>query len=101
MRYAQSYEERRSFGEALRKRRLSKHLSQAALGEIIGIAGNTISQYEANGMSFSFLTALNIVDALEWSMAEWEVDANAIYKDNSWRRVARRGKREHADDYRT
>ena len=101
MRYTQAYEERRSFGEALRKKRLSKHLSQAALGQIIGIAGNTISQYEANGMSFSFLTALNIVDALEWSMAEWEADANAIFKDNSWRRVQRRGKREHADDYRT
>ena len=99
--YSNCYEERRSWGEALRRKRLSKHLSQAAIGEEVGIAPNTISQYEVNGMSITLLVALNIVDALEWSIEEWEDEANRIYADNSWRRAGRRGKREHADDYRS
>lgn len=97
--YNSSYEELRSWGEALRRKRLSKHLSQAALGQKVGIAPNTISQYEVNGTSIALLTAMNLIDALGWSLDEWKEDADVIFADNSWRRAARRGKREHADDY--
>lgn len=97
--YNNDYAERRAWGEALRRKRLSRHLSQAAMGNEVGIAPNTISQYEINGVSITLLVALNIVDALEWSIEEWEDEANTIYADNSWRRASRRGKREHADDY--
>lgn len=98
--YKNSYEELRSWGEALRRKRLSKHLSQAALGQKVGIAPNTISQYEVNGTNIALLTAMNLIDALNWSLDEWKEDADTICADNSWRRAARRGKREHADDYR-
>ena len=97
--YNSDYAELRSFGEALRRKRLSKHLSQKALGQKVGIAPNTISQYEVNGTNIALLTALNLIDALDWSLGEWQEEADTIYADNSWRRVARRGKREHADDY--
>ena len=99
--YNSNYEELRSFGEALRRKRLSKHLSQAALGKKVRIAPNTISQYEVNGTNIALLTALNLIDALDWSLDEWKAEADRICADNSWRRAARRGKREHADDYRT
>ena len=98
--YKNSYEELRSWGEALRRKRLSKHLSQATLGQKVGIAPNTISQYEVNGTNIALLTAMNLIDALNWSLDEWKEDADTICADNSWRRAARRGKREHADDYR-
>lgn len=99
--YGNNYEEKRSWGEALRRRRLQKHMSQAALATAVGLAPNSISQYEINGMGVSLLIALNIVDALDWSIDEWEIDAIAIYDNESWRRAGRRGKREHADDYHT
>lgn len=99
MLYNSNYEELRSWGEALRRKRLSKHLSQKALGQKVGIAPNTISQYEVNGTNIALLTALNLIDALDWSLDQWREEADMIYSDNSWRRAARRGKREHADDY--
>ena len=99
MHYQQTYEERRAFGEALRRKRLSLRVSQARLAWEAGISSNTISQYEVNGMGITMLTMLNIIDSLDWSLEEWEEDASKILADNSWRRAGRRGKREHDDDY--
>lgn len=76
-------------------------MSQATLSTKVGVSPNTISQYEVNGMGITFLTALNIVDALDWSIDNWRADAARIFADNSWRRAGRRGKREHDDDYHT
>lgn len=99
--YKNDYEERRSFGEALRRKRSSMRLSQSILGWEVGVAHNSISQYESTGRGISLLTALNIAACLDWSIEEWEADARKIYQDNSWRRAGRRGKREHDDDYLT
>ena len=76
-------------------------MSQGELAEEIGIARNTVSEYEVNGMGISMLTALNIVDALDWTFEEWEADAARILANDTWRRAGRRGKREHADDHRS
>lgn len=97
--YANSYEERRSWGEALRRRRTKMRMSQTALASEVGLAPNTISSYECVGNGVSLLVALNIADALDWDVYQWGVDADEILADNSWRRAGRRGKMEHSDDY--
>jgi len=76
-------------------------VSQAVLAGEAGISPNTISQYEVNGMGITLLTALNIIDALDWSLEEWEEDASRLLANDSWRRANRRGKREHDDDHRS
>ena len=98
MLYQQTYEERRSFGEALRRKRLSLRVSQEQLAREAKISANTISQYEVNGMSPTLITALNIAFILGWNIEKWEEDAAAILRDGSWKTAPVRRERKRKDD---
>lgn len=74
-------------------------LSQTAIADAVGVSMAAISAYECRGMTPTLPIAINIVNALDWSISDWEGDARKIMMDNSWRRVERRGKMEKADDY--
>ena len=93
MRYANSYAEKRAFGEALRRKRLSKNLSQADLASLAGAAATSISKYEYSGMGVTMLISLNIVDALDWSIDEWCAEAKTIYDKSEWKHLGERGRR--------
>lgn len=97
--YENTFEERRSWGEALRRRRIMMRMSQKGLADNVGIASTTVSGYECNGTTIPMLIALNIAYALSWDIYEWGSAADEILEDNSWRRAGRRGKKEHIDDY--
>lgn len=97
--YANSFEERRSWGEALRRKRSSMRISQQKLASKVGVTHNTICSYECGGNGISLLIAMNIAEALNWDIYDWGSDADEILVDNSWRRAGRRGKKEHIDDY--
>lgn len=76
-------------------------MTQEELAEAAGVRRNTISAYEIGGKSPSLYTAVNIIDALNWSLNDWVGDWKRIEHEQSWRRAGRRGKQEKADDYNT
>lgn len=49
----------------LRALRRSRHLTQEALGELSGVAQNTISKLETHAMMPSFTTVVGLADALQ------------------------------------
>ena len=85
MLYGLTYEEKRAWGEALRRKRLAVRISQANLAEEAGISATAIGQYECYGMGIPVMVALNIVDALDWTMEEWQDDAHQMLIHDAWR----------------
>lgn len=84
MTYGASYERRRAWGEALRRRRLAKHYDQFVLAMKAEISRNTVSQYERAGVVPSVCVAYRIAKVLDWTVEEWAKDAEAIENDGSW-----------------
>lgn len=84
MNYGTSYEKRRAWGEALRRRRIYKHYDQFVLSMKAEISRNMVSQYERAGVVPSVCVAYRLAKVLGWTVEEWAKDAEEIEKDGSW-----------------
>ena len=78
------YKVRRSWGEALRRRRHEMEMSQVALTIKANACRNMISQYERGGVVPSIIVGYRIVKALNWTVEEWAEAAAKIEADGSW-----------------
>ena len=86
MRSNADYPVRRSWGEALRRRRNQKELSQIALAYKAGLSTSIASSYERGGVVPSIIMGQKIAKALDWTVEEWAAEAAKIEADGSWYR---------------
>lgn len=84
MRSQVSYEQRRAWGEALRRKRTEMHYDQFVLSMKAETSRNIISQYERAGIIPSLIAGYKLANALGWTIEEWAADAAQIEKDGTW-----------------
>lgn len=80
----EDYAKRRSWGEALRRRRIEKKLSQTVVIVRAKISHTILASYERNAVMPTVFTASKILKVLDWTLEEWAEAAEEIYADGSW-----------------
>ena len=80
----EDYAIRRSWGEALRRRRIEKKLSQTVVIVRAKISHTILASYERNAVMPTVFTARKILKVLDWTLEEWAEGAEKIYEDGSW-----------------
>lgn len=78
------YATRRSWGEALKRRRERQGYSQIMLSYKADLSSNAVTQYEKKGVIPSITVAYKLIKALDWDLESWASDAEKIYQDGSW-----------------
>ena len=86
MPYNPSYEMWRSWGEAMRRRRHSKGMTQKQLSEKTGIPIQTIGLHEYKHYALNILFCYAVAEALDWTIDDWRKEALKIMKDGTWDR---------------
>lgn len=84
MNLKKDYAMARSWGEALRRRRLKKRMTQEVLHLKSGVCCHSISGYERGGILPYVSTAYKLLQALDWTLEEWAESAKRIEEDGSW-----------------
>ena len=79
-----NYAESRSWGEALRRRRIMKNYTQEVVHIRTGLGNKAISDYERRGILPNVISAYKILEALDWTLEEWAKAAEEIKEDGSW-----------------
>lgn len=79
-----NYEESRAWGEALRRRRITKNYTQEVVAIKSGISGRALCSYERRLSLPDVITALKILNALDWTLEDWAKSAEEIEMDGSW-----------------
>ena len=80
----EDYAKRRSWGEALRRRRIAKGLSQTVVSIRAELSHTMLAKYERDGVVPTMFVGSRILKVLSWTLEEWAEAAEEIYADGSW-----------------